>query len=372
MSDSQPRTTDAATTFSSIGFSPTGGEPLDVLVIGAGQAGLALAWHLNRSHTRYLVVDAGPEVGHSWRSRWDSLRLFTPSQYDGLPGTPFPAPVDSYPGKEQVADYLRSYAETHALPILTGTRVERLRPTAEGFEAFTSQGVLRARQVVIATGPFQRPHVPALAAAFDQNLPQIHSADYRRPDRLPGDTMLVVGGGNSGLQIAEELNRSRRVVLAIGSQPPVLPQRILGRDLFWWLTRFGLLRQAADSPLARRVRARGDILIGDSPRRLCRSGLDVRPRLTRADGRTAQFSDGTTAEVDAIVWATGYRCDYSWIDAPVADGDGQPLHRQGKSPVPGLWYLGLPWQRSRGSALLGFVHHDADFIAAQVRDHALR
>jgi putative flavoprotein involved in K+ transport len=352
-------------------FSPTSGEPLEVLVIGAGQAGLALAWHLNRTPTRYLVVDAAPEVGHSWRRRWDSLRLFTPGRYDSLPGTPFPAPADAYPGKDQVADYLRTYAETHALPILTGTPVQRLRPTTEGFEALTGQGILRARQVVVATGPFQHPHIPALAPAFDPDLPQIHSGDYRNPDQLPDGTILVVGGGNSGLQIAEELHRSRRVVLAVGSQPPVLPQRILGRDLFWWLTRLGLIGQSATSPLVRRVRARGDLIIGDSLRRLRRSGIDIRPRLRRADGRTAHFADSSTAAVDAVVWATGYRPDYSWIDAAATDADGHAIQHGGRSPVPGLWYLGLPWQRSRGSALLGFVQHDAARIAAQLGDHAL-
>jgi putative flavoprotein involved in K+ transport len=372
MSTWHPRTADVATSFSPAGSSPAGGEPLDVLVIGAGQAGLAMAWHLNRTPSRYLVVDAAPEVGHSWRTRWDSLRLFTPARYDGLPGSPFPTSADVYPGKDQVADYLRMYAETHAFPILTGTPVQRLRPTAEGFEAVTSQGMLRARQVVVATGPFQRPHVPKLASGFDPGLPQIHSGDYRNADRLSGDTILVVGGGNSGLQIAEELRRYRRVVLAVGSQPPVLPQRLLGRDLFWWLTRFGLISQSADSPLGRRVRARGDLIVGDGRRRLRRRGLDIRPRLSGADGWTAQFADGSTAAVDTVIWATGYRCDYSWIDAPVAAADGQPIHHGGRSPVPGLWYLGLPWQRGRGSALLGFVQHDAAHLAAQLADHALR
>jgi putative flavoprotein involved in K+ transport len=161
------------------------------------------------------------------------------------------------------------------------------------------------------------------------------------------------------------------VVLAVGSQPPVLPQRILGRDLFWWLTRLGLIGQSATSPLVRRVRARGDLIIGDSLRQLRRSGIVIRPRLRRADGRTAHFADSSTAAVDAVVWATGYRPDYSWIDAPATDADGHAIQHGGRSPVPGLWYLGLPWQRSRGSALLGFVQHDAARIAAQLGDHAL-
>src|SRR5690349_2126166 len=190
-----------------------GGDRLDVIVIGAGQAGLALGWHLAQQGRRFLIVDAAPEIGHSWRTRWDSLRLFTPAEYDGLPGMDFPAPAGTYPTKDQVADYLEEFAARFQLPVLLRTAVTRLeRPgdhsadhSAAHYAVHTTQGVLRARQVVVATGPFQQPVVPAVAGGLSGEVAQLHSADYRNPAQVPDGPVLVVGAGNSGLQIAEEL-----------------------------------------------------------------------------------------------------------------------------------------------------------------------
>jgi putative flavoprotein involved in K+ transport len=348
----------------------SGSAPLDVLVIGAGQAGLSMAWHLARRGVRYLLVDAAPEVGHSWRTRWDSLRLFSPARYDGLPGDAFPGDPDCYPGKDQVADYLAAYADRHGFLVLTSTRVTRLVPYDGGLAAHTTQGVLHARRVVVATGPFHTPFIPAVDGSL--TVPVLHSSGYRRPTDLPDGRVLVVGGANSGLQIAEELAATRDVVLSAGANPPAVPQRVLGRDLFWWLTRLGVMEKGPDSRLAKRMRARGDLVIGTSRKALRRDGVDFRPRLVSASGRTACFADGTTADIDAVVWATGFRPDYSWIEAPaLTDGAGMPRHDGGRSlAVPGLWFLGLPWQRSRGSALLGFVQRDAAHLDSQMFDRA--
>lgn len=333
--------------------------PLDVLVIGAGQAGLSMAWHLTRRGVRYLVVDAAPDIGHSWRTRWDSLKLFTSARYDGLPGEEFPGAPGSYPGKDQVAAYLNGYAHRHAFPILTDTRVTRLVPYADGLAAHTTRGVVYARRVVVATGAFHVPSLPRIDGTF--SVPTVHTAQYRRPSDLPQGRVLVVGGANSGLQIAEDLASSREVVLASRTNPPAVPQRPLGRDLFWWLTRLGLMDKGPDSRLAKRMRARGDLVVGTSRKQLRDVGVDFRPRLVHASGRTATFADGSAVDVDAAVWATGFRPDYSWIDAPsIIDESGMPRHDGGRSlAVPGLWFLGLPWQRTRGSALLGFVQRDA-------------
>ena len=343
-----------------------GDDTVDVIVVGAGQAGLAIGWYLARLGLRFLVLEASAELGRSWRSRWDSLTLFTPAQYDALPGMPFPAPADTYPTKEPVADYLRAYADAFRLPVRLNSRVTSLSRSGDGFEVRTADETFSARRVVVATGPFQVPFVPPAAGGLDSPVTQLHSADYRNPQALPDGPVLVVGGGNSGLQIAEELSASRRVDVSIGTSPPMLPQRLAGRDLFWWLTRLGLMRVPAESRLGRRVQARGEFVIGTSRRQLKRAGVTFRPRLVGADGRTVRFADGSTLDVGVVVWATGYRSDYSWISIPGVVRNGRVAHRRGVTDVPGLYFLGLSWQHTRGSALLGFLDEDARHIADRI------
>jgi putative flavoprotein involved in K+ transport len=344
----------------------TGDEVLDVIVIGGSQAGLAMAWHLARRHLRFAVLEAAPEIGHSWRSRWDSLTLFTPTQYDALPGMAFPGPPDSYPTKDPVAGYLTAYAAAFNLPVRLNARVTDLTRTPDGVEARTGDGVLRARQVVVATGPFQVPYVPPAAQRLDGSVTQLHSAGYRNPPALPPGPVLVVGGGNSGFQIAEELAATRQVDLSIATRAPMLPQRLGGKDLFWWLSRLRLMRVTAESRLGRRLRTRPDFIIGSSRRRLRAAGVRFRPGVADAGGRTVRFTDGSSLNVGVVVWATGYRPDYSWIGIPGVVGEGKVVHRRGVTEVPGLYFLGLPWQHTRGSALLGFVHEDAAFLAGRI------
>ena len=342
---------------------------LDAVVVGGGQAGLAIAWHLQRQALRFVVLEAGSELGHTWRDRWDSLKLFTPAQYDGLPGMPFPAPADTYPTKDPVADYLQTYVTAFHLPVRLNTRVTRLTRTDEGFEVRTGDKTFYARQVVVATGPFQVPFIPPAAQGLDPSVTQVHSADYRNFKGLPGGPVLVVGGGNSGFQIAEELAASREVDLSIGERAPMLPQRLAGRDLFWWLTRLGLLRVTGDSRLGRRA-SRREFIIGTNKRRLRKVGVRFRPRLVEADGRTVRFTDGSTLDaVGVVVWATGYRSDYTWLHIPGAVEHGRVVHRRGVTEIPGLYLLGLSWQHTRGSALLGFVNHDAAYLADQIAAH---
>jgi putative flavoprotein involved in K+ transport len=195
-----------------------GDELLDVVVVGGSQAGLAIAWHLAREGLRFVVLEAAPEIGPTWRSRWDSLTLFTPTQYDALPGMPFPGPPDTYPSKDAVAGYLKAYAAAFDLPVRLNSPVTRLSQTDEGFKIHTQSEVFNARQVVVATGPFQQPFTPSAAQQLDASVTELHSAEYRNPRALPDGPVLVVGGGNSGFQIAEELAAAgRRVDLSIAT-----------------------------------------------------------------------------------------------------------------------------------------------------------
>jgi len=345
---------------------PADGGVLDVVVVGGSQAGLAMAWHLAQQGLRFVVLEADPELGHTWRSRWDSLKLFTPAQYDALPGMAFPAPADTYPTKDPVADYLQAYAAALDLPVRLNSRVTELRRVGDTFEVRTADEVFHARQVVVATGPFQIPFIPPPASKLDPSVTQVHSAGYRNPQALPEGPVLVVGGGNSGFQIAEELAATRQVDLSIATKAPMLPQRLAGKDLFWWLTHLGVMRVSVDSRLGRRASQR-EFIIGTNRRTLKGAGARFRPRLVDAAGRTVWFADHSTLEdVGVVVWATGYRSDYSWLHIPGVVQEGHVVQRQGVTEVPGLYFLGLSWQHTRGSALLGFVNDDAAYLADRI------
>jgi putative flavoprotein involved in K+ transport len=345
-------------------------ERYDVVVVGAGQAGLAIGRELARAGRRFVILEASSAVGAAWRERWDSLVLFTPRRYSGLPGLAFPGDPDGYPTRDEVVAYLEQYASTFELPVRADSPVRSLRAAEGGrFLVELDGGTIEADAVVVATGPFQAPFVPAVAAGLGPDVRQLHAAAYRRPADVPSGRVLVVGGGNTGFQLAKELASTHDVELAVGTKQTPLPQRLLGRDVFWWLTKTGILSKTAETRLGRRARDR-DTLIGSSPRGLRRRhGVPVRPRVVSAEGRTARLADGTERDLDAVLWATGYRPDHSWIELPVFGDDGRLRHRRGVTDVPGLLFLGLTWQHTRGSALIGFVGDDASFVAREVAAH---
>ena len=343
------------------------GDALEVVVVGGGQAGLAIGYFLARQGRKFAILEAAEEAAAAWRARWDSLRLFTPARYSSLPGLPFPGDPDGYPGRNDVVTYLTEYARRFALPVVLGSRVRAIRQAEGRYLVELEDRSYTADQVVIATGPFQVPFVAQIAERLGQDVLQLHSTEYRAPGDLPDGPVLVVGGGNTGFQIAEELSATREVHLSIGSRQAPLPQRILGRDLFWYLEKTGAMRKSTDTRIGRRLEGR-DTLIGSNPRTLRkRHGVRLHPRAVEASGRTIRFSDGTALDVGAVLWATGFRHDHSWIDAPIFDDRRRVVHRRGVTDSPGLYFLGLTWQHTRGSALIGWVADDAAHLAEAIK-----
>ena len=345
-------------------------ERREVVVVGGGQAGLAIGYFLALQGRDFTILEAADEPATAWRERWDSLKLFTPARYDSLPGLAFPGDPDRYPGRDEVVAYLTDYARHFDLPVEYGSRVRSIRRTDGGYRVELGDRAYDADQVVVATGPFQTPRVPAIADQLAPEVLQFHSSAYRSPESIADGPVLVVGGGNTGFQIAEELSGAHDVHLSIGSRQTPLPQRILGRDLFSYLERTGLIYKTTASRIGRRLAGR-DTLIGSTPRALRRRhGVRLHKRTVDARASSVTFSDGTTVEVGTVIWATGFGVDHSWIDAPVFDETGRLVHRRGVTGSPGLYFLGLTWQHTRGSALLGWVKDDAEFIAGEIGTHA--
>ena len=314
-----------------------------------------------------MILEADEAPAAAWRARWDSLRLFTSARYDGLPGRSFPGDPDRYPGRDEVVSYLTDYARDFDLPVELRNRVRSISKAETGYLVKLDDRAHETEQVVVATGPFQVPRTPTFAERLDPEVVQLHSTAYRSPEAIPKQgPVLVVGGGNTGFQIAAELAGSREVHLAIGSRQTALPQHILGHDVFWYLDQTGLIRKSTASRIGQRLAGR-DTLIGSGPRALRRRhDVKLHGRAMEATGTKVNFSDGTNINVRSVIWATGFGVDYSWIDVPVLDAQGRLVHRRGVTRSPGLYFLGLTWQHTRGSALLGWVKDDAEYIAQQI------
>src|SRR4051812_10507752 len=279
-------------------------QNLDVAVIGGSQAGLAMGHYLAQRGRRFVIFERGDAIAPAWRERWDSLKLFTPRRYSALPGLPFPGDPDDYPTRDEVIAYLEQYAETFELPIELNSEVRRLSHEEGRFVLDIDGRRITADQVVVATGPFQTPFVPKLAEQLDPDVWQTHSTGYRRPSDIPEGAVLVVGGGNTGFQIAKELSATHKVVLSIGSKQKPLPQRIAGRDIFWWLTKTGLIRKTVESRLAQRLERRGTP-IGSSPKELTPPRGGGQRRAARGGGPPVPLQDGRTPRGGAGVRGAG-------------------------------------------------------------------
>ncbi|MDO7877660.1 NAD(P)-binding domain-containing protein [Hymenobacter sp. ASUV-10] len=335
---------------------------IDNIVIGAGQAGLAAAYYLQQHRAPFIVLEAADTAGSAWTARYDSLRLFSPVWASGLPGRPWPGSPWHYPTTLEAAAYLQAYAAHFAFPVVFGRRVTRLRPLADGsFQLETAVGATyRARRVLVATGPYMAPRLPAFASNLPTNPLQLHSSQYQRPSQVPGrGAVAVVGSGNSALQIAADLAVSGRpVYIAFDERVKPFANNHLG-----WLIMVltGLLRAPGHSRLGRWLRRQPETVVSRDfihLRRLTNVQFVGRAIAAQPDG-CLQGQLATTPPLEAVVWATGFRPAYDWLEAPIFDTDGRPRHHRGLTAVPGLAFLGLPWLDNRGSALLYGAGRDA-------------
>jgi putative flavoprotein involved in K+ transport len=360
------------------GPAPAGGrERVETVVVGGGQAGLAAGQQLARRGREFVILDAERRVGDTWRRRWDSLQLFTPARYCGLPGMGFPAPGFSYPTKDEVADYLEAYAARFDLPVRGGVRVDRL--TREGDRYLVAAGDRRweADQVVVATGAHQRPRIPAFAAELDPGIVQLDPNRYREPSRLPAGGVLVVGAGNSGAEIAFEVARTHPTWLSgpVTGHLPVRTggglDRLLTPPIWWFASRV----LTVGTPVGRRVRPKALVTTAPlervRPKELAAAGVERVPRTVGARDGAPLLEDGRVLEVGTVIWCPGFRPDFSWVELPVFDADGLPRHHRGVvGSEPGLYFLGLWFLSAFTSSLLGGVGRDAEFVAERIAARA--
>ena len=352
---------------------------VDTVIIGAGQAGLSVAYYLKRAGIEFVLLEAAERVGDSWRRRWDSLRLFTPAHYDGLVGMPFPAPSHSFPTKDEMADYLAAYAERFALPVRTSVRVDRV--TQEGGQYLVSAGrrAWTASNVVVAMATYQRPKVPAFAPELDTGIVQLHSSEYRNPAQLREGSVLVVGAGNSGAEIAIEVVRHGHETWLSGRDTGHIPFAIDGavaRMIVPVLFRVVFHRVVTvDTPIGRRARpkaiAHSGPLIRLRPKQLQAAGVRRVGRTTGVRDGLPQLDDGTTLPVANVIWCTGFHPGMSWLDVPVLDSAGEPIHERGVvASHPGLYFVGLHFLYALSSTMIHGVARDAERIARAIVSRA--
>ena len=347
-----------------------GSKRVDTLVIGGGQAGLAMGYHLSQRGVSHAIVDANGRVGDAWRNRWDSLRLFTPGRLNGLPGMSFPGYRWGFPSKDEMADYLENYARHFEIPVETGVKVDRLSREGDVFVAAADDRRFVADNVVVAMSSWQKPRIPGFADSLDPGIVQLHVADYHNPGQIQQGSVLVVGAGNSGAEVAKELARTHEVWLSgpdTGSIP-FRPESVLARVLMPIIGRVIFHRVLSTStPIGRKARpkmvASGEPLLRVKPRDLLEVGVERVPRVTGVSQGQPQLEDGRRLEVANVVWCTGFRPGHTWIDIPGLGPEGPEHHRGIVDSEPGLYFLGLKFLYSVSSEQIHGVGRDAAYIA---------
>ena len=356
----------------------SGTERFDTIVIGGSQAGVATGYYLKQQGRSFVILEGSERVGDGWRKRWDSLRLFTPAKYNKLPGLRFPAKPWTFPTKDEMADYLEAYAATHELPVRTNVWVDSIRRNGAGYVVTAKNKRFEADNVVIATGAFRHGKVPAFAADLDPAITQIHSVDYKNPSQLSPGSTVIVGCGNSGVEVTNDLIGRHDVTIA-GKPPGQIPfahGTRKARYVFLPMVRFmGRQVLSQRTPIGRKVGPKlvrmGNPLIRTKRKDLEAAGVTFVPRATDAKDGALVLEDGRTLRPDNIVWCTGFRYDFSWIDIDVFDDEGAPRHRRGiVEDAPGLYFVGLLFQFSLASDVVTGVARDAKYVVDHIQKAA--
>ena len=343
---------------------------VNTIVIGAGQAGLSVGYHLARQGVSFLILDSHNRVGDGWRQRWDSLRLFSPARFDGLDGMRFPAPSHYFPTKDEMGNFLESYARHFNLPVRTGVSVDSVTRGPNGFVVAAGAHRFMAENVVVAMASYQRPRIPAFAAELDRSIVQMHSVDYRRPDQLQAGGVLLVGAGNSGAEIGMEALRNGHETWIAGRDTghvPFRPERFEGRFLVPIVFRIVFHRVlTVDTPMGRKARPKlmkeGTPLIRIKPKDMKAAGIQRVPRVTGVKDGLPLLEDGRVLDVTNVIWSTGFHPGFDWIKLPV-HGDHEPIHEKGIVPQePGLYFVGLHFLYSMSSSMIHGVGRDAERI----------
>ena len=341
----------------------------DFVIIGAAQAGLSMAYHLKKNDKDFLIIDKENEIGASWLNRWNSLKLFTPTEFNHLEGMPFPAPKGHYPDKYEVANYFKAYAAKFDFSVQLNTLAESIEKIDNGFVVKTSKGDVKCKEVIIATGPFHIPYTPKFHNNISEDIFQVYSNYYKNPDQLQDGETLVVGGGDSGFQILDEISKHTENTTYFSGNTDIrpLPQEILGKTLWWWFTITGFLSFSKNSWIGKRISSSKQPIIGtDVQDILDRNNVKTVGYTLDASQNTVKTTKKTLSNIKNIVWATGYKPNFKWINNIELTKDGYPKHHRGISTTKGLYFIGLPWLHTRGSATLGGVKKDAKYLAQKI------